>query len=134
MAKRKLSSSYVRKREDIKNAVVQRSVEKIRIAAGGSGYRTSGQIKSGNTIYVGSPAGTRVKTNPRTGAQKTVSKLKGKNANNTKHPGLRPATVGATGATRVAHTQLNPTKRTRPYAGRHRPADLIKALKTRRTR
>lgn len=133
MPKRKLSSSYVRKRENIKNSVVQRSVEKIRIAAGGSGYRTSGQIKSGNKMTLGSPTGTKVKTNPRTGEQKTVAKVKAKNVNNTKHPGLRPAAVGA-GTKRVPTTPFNPTKRTKPYGGRHRPADLIKSLKTRRTR
>ena len=83
MAKRKLSSSYVRKKEDIKTAVTRRAVEKIRIAADGPGYRTGGQVKTGTTNMVGSPAGTRVKT-LKSGQQIIVAARKAINPNGTK--------------------------------------------------
>lgn len=121
MPKRKLSSSYIRKREDIKNAVTKRSVEKIRIAGQGPGYRTSGQIKGGNILYLGSPAGTKIKVNAKTGNQTTEAKRKARNRNSTPNPGQRPINVKAKSKPTVAKVLLRPGKPTKPYAGRAKP-------------
>lgn len=123
--KRKLSSSYVRKREDIKTAVVSRAIQKIRIAAGGPGYRTPGTIKPGSTVISGPPTGTK-RQGVRGGAEITVAKRKAINRNTTPK---KSENVKARKKPIVA-TSARPYK---PYAGKLRPIsnEVIRRRKSR---
>jgi hypothetical protein len=131
MAK-KISPSYSRKKQTIKQEVTRRSVEKIKIAAFGPGYRTSGTLKPGKT-RIGSPTGTKIKTDPKTGSQRTVSQRTGKNPNTTKK---EAKLVGAVGRTTIRKSYVkepfkSTSNRIRPYAGKARPV-LVSQLKKRR--
>lgn len=134
MAKRKLSSSYVRKREDIKTAVTKRAAEKILIAGFGPGYRTGGTKKAGTTTIIGSPTGTKVKT-LNNGQEITVAKRKAKNPNSTPKTSKM---LGAKGRTRVV-TQVIPkpfqsySNKAKPIAGKGKPV-LASEMEKRRMR
>ena len=134
MAK-KISSSYIRKKADIKRSVTQRAVEKIRIAANGPGYRTGGQVKTGTTNIKGSPTGTKVRT-LKNGQQITVAKTKGRNPNTTPKSSQL---VEAKGMTRVRTQVIGKpfqkiSNRAKPYAGKARPVLRTEIEKRRKRR